>query len=87
MLVITCPFCGPRDEREFDYGGLAKAPRSEAANVTNDTEWIAYLLYPDDQGRIADEYWWHVRGCGEWVRVRRNTTTHRIEQSAEESER
>ena len=23
MLLITCPWCGPRDEVEFHYGGQA----------------------------------------------------------------
>ena len=79
MLVIECPFCGSRDEREFEYGGLAKTPRGEFPQDASDSDWLDYLLVADGQGEVADEYWWHVRGCGEWVRVRRNTSTHKLE--------
>ncbi|MFO1061925.1 MAG: sarcosine oxidase subunit delta [Dongiaceae bacterium] len=27
MLLITCPYCGPRDEEEFSYGGEAHIAR------------------------------------------------------------
>ncbi|MCY4540950.1 MAG: sarcosine oxidase subunit delta [Rhodobacteraceae bacterium] len=79
MLIIECPFCGSRDEREFDYGGLAKPPRGRIAEVASDREWLDYLLIAEEQGEIAEEYWWHVRGCGEWIKIRRNTLTHDIE--------
>jgi sarcosine oxidase subunit delta len=25
-----------------------------------------------------DEWWYHNMGCGDWVKVRRNTVTHEI---------
>ena len=27
MLLITCPWCGARDQSEFSYGGEAHIPR------------------------------------------------------------
>ena len=29
MLQLTCPWCGPRDETEYHYGGQAHVPYPE----------------------------------------------------------
>ncbi|MBC7781148.1 MAG: sarcosine oxidase subunit delta [Proteobacteria bacterium] len=35
MLLIACPYCGPRDQTEFNYGGDAsvRRPTGTARNV------------------------------------------------------
>jgi len=43
MLRIACPFCGPRDELEFTFGGPSHITRPPPGDVT-DEEWAAYLF-------------------------------------------
>lgn len=42
MLRIPCPYCGPRDETEFAFGGEAHLDRPPLAST--DEEWTAYLF-------------------------------------------
>lgn len=83
MLVIDCPFCGPRDEREFTYCGPAAPRRPDDPEALSDSDWVDYLVVPVNQLGPVWEYWWHARGCGGWVRVRRDTVTHEISRCEE----
>ena len=77
MLLINCPFCKNRNETEFVYGGPVGVTRPDP-NISSDTEWVEYLtLVPNPTGPVQ-EYWWHVRGCGKWFTITRNTVTHDI---------
>ncbi len=78
MLVLKCPFCGPRDESEFVHGGVAKEPRPETTAEIGDAAWIDYLTVPPNPMGPVMEKWWHVRGCGRWFAVERDTVTHEI---------
>ena len=84
MLKITCPFCGERNESEFIHGGALKPRRSDTPQAFDDNRWIDYLTVPPNPIGPLDERWWHVRGCGLWFTIRRNTLTHRIETSGDE---
>ncbi|MCY3877809.1 MAG: sarcosine oxidase subunit delta [Rhodobacteraceae bacterium] len=77
-MVITCPFCGPRDEREFEYCGPAAPPRPEDASVVSDRGWVEYLTSPPNPVGPVEEIWWHKRGCEAWIRLCRDTVTHEI---------
>ena len=51
MLLINCPFCGPRPETEFAYGGPAVARRPEAPQDISDEDWVEYLtVVPNPMG-------------------------------------
>ena len=78
MLKITCPFCGPRNESEFLHGGPAKPTRPEDPAGKSDADWVDYLTVPDNPLGPVREKWWHVRGCGKWFAITRNTVTHEI---------
>jgi sarcosine oxidase, subunit delta len=78
MLLINCPYCGPRNESEFNYGGPARAPRVTNAHDLSDTEWNEWLMVPDNTMGPVKEYWRHHRGCGLWMTVTRNIVTHEI---------
>ncbi len=82
MLLIPCPWCGRRDEREFAHGGDASTPRLDAA-AAPDPARDADRLYgrPNPEG-WHDEYWLHRHGCGRWFVLRRHTLTHAIAGSA-----
>jgi len=43
MLLIPCPWCGPRDEPEFQFGG-EPAVRPISANAVSDARWADYLF-------------------------------------------
>ncbi|MGZ5352445.1 MAG: sarcosine oxidase subunit delta, partial [Actinomycetota bacterium] len=43
MLLIPCPWCGPRDEVEFRYGGQAHVAYPADPDALDDAEWTDYL--------------------------------------------
>lgn len=76
MLVIPCPWCGPRDEAEFICGGEAHLVRPPVD--CSDADWAAYLFArKNPRGRTVDR-WRHAYGCGRWMNVTRDTATHAI---------
>lgn len=77
MLLIHCPWCGVRAESEFRCAGQVKPPRSEFIKKS-DEAWLEYLYHADNRRGILEEYWCHEKGCGEWFKLRRDTTTHEI---------
>jgi heterotetrameric sarcosine oxidase delta subunit len=78
MLHIPCPFCGPRDEREFSYGGEAHIARPENSWTLSDADWADYVfMRTNPKGRHA-ERWRHSHGCGRWFNALRDTVTHEI---------
>ena len=81
MLNIPCPFCGNRNESEFIHGGPAKAARPENLADISDADWVHYLTVPRNVVGPINEFWWHVRGCGKWFTLTRNTLTHEINDS------
>ncbi|UWQ90337.1 sarcosine oxidase subunit delta [Aliisedimentitalea scapharcae] len=85
MLKITCPFCGPRTESEFIFGGPVGADRPDP-NAVSDAQWVEYLtIVPNPLGPVQ-ERWWHARGCGEWLTIWRDTRTHDIVEAPNGSE-
>lgn len=80
MLVIDCPFCGKRNESEFAYGGPAMPQRCADAALLSDAQWVDYLTVPPNPIGPVEERWWHVRGCGSWLTLRRHTVTHEIDE-------
>lgn len=80
MLVIHCPFCGPRNESEFAYGGPALAPRPADPQAVSNADWVDWLTVPENPMGLVAERWWHQRGCGSWLTIRRHTVTHEIDE-------
>jgi sarcosine oxidase subunit delta len=74
MLLIPCPWCGPRAEPEFSYGGEPAARPVEASDAA-----LADYLYfrRNDKGRHR-ELWCHAGGCGQWFLLERDTVTHAV---------
>ena len=78
MLMINCPFCGPRSEAEFAFGGPSVSRRPEKPDDLSDEDWVNYLtVVPNPMGPVR-ELWWHARGCGAWVELERDTVKHDI---------
>lgn len=75
-MRINCPYCSMRPLEEFDYFGDAgvRRPGSDARLE----EWIDYVyVRSNPEGRHA-EHWRHSGGCGAWLRIERDTATHKI---------
>ena len=78
MLIIPCPYCGPRDEIEFACGGEAHIARPRAENTITDAEFADYLFIRDNPKGVFLERWRHSAGCRRWFNVARDTVTHEI---------
>ena len=78
MLLITCPWCGPRAQIEFAYGGDAGVVRPANPEAVSAGEWLDHVYLRDNPRGPHDEWWQHSAGCRAWVKVRRDTWTHRV---------
>ncbi|BBC29839.1 Ferredoxin [Streptomyces graminofaciens] len=78
MLLIPCPWCGPRDEAEFHYGGQAHVPYPENPAALTDEEWARYLFFRDNTKGPFAERWSHAAGCRRWFNAVRDTATNEI---------
>jgi len=78
MLRIPCPWCGPRDEVEFHYGGQAHVRYPADPAALSDAEWAEFLFVRrNPRGRLA-ERWAHSGGCRRWFDLVRDTATNEI---------
>jgi sarcosine oxidase, subunit alpha len=78
MLLIPCPWCGPRDEAEFHYGGQAHVPYPQTPAALTDEEWARYLFFRDNPKGPFAERWTHAAGCRRWFNAVRDTSTNEI---------
>ena len=76
MLLIPCPWCGPRDEIEFRYGGQAGVAYPSDPDALTDAEWAEYLFMRENPKGDWTERWFHVAGCRRWFDVGRSTATN-----------
>lgn len=82
MMIIPCPWCGDRPEGEFVCMGEATPPRPADPNAMTDQEWTDWLILRQNVRGPHLERWWHAKGCGSWLTLRRDTVTHAIEPGA-----
>ena len=66
MLYIDCPYCGPREETEFSYGGEAHIARPVTPDQLSDEEWGQYLFGQTNTSGLYRERWMHSAGCRRW---------------------
>jgi sarcosine oxidase subunit delta len=78
MLLISCPWCGPRDETEFSYGGEAHIVRPADPETLSDAEWADYLFFRKNTRGRHLEQWSHSGGCRRWFNAQRDTGTNEI---------
>ena len=76
MMLLTCPYCGPRDEAEFVCGGTTHIARP--ALDASDAAWGEYLFFRENPRGVHHERWRHAFGCGQWFNVARHTVTHEV---------
>ena len=80
MLLLPCPYCGPRDHSEFRYGGDATKTRP-AHGLGDPKLWHDHVFLFDNPKGAHKEYWQHVLGCRRWMVVERDTMTQAISAS------
>lgn len=78
MLTIKCPFCGPRAQTEFSYGGEANIARPVDTDALSDAQWADYLFMRTNPRGPHWEQWVHTYGCRRWFNVRRDTVTYAL---------
>lgn len=78
MLLIACPWCGPRDEIEFRCGGQSHIARPGPYDQVSDEAWADYLFNRTNPKGLHRERWVHAAGCRRWFNLARDTVTHEI---------
>ncbi len=77
MQLFSCPFCGSRDETEFQFATEAGKARPEPAAEVSAERWAKYLYLKDNPKGPTREVWLHVT-CGEFFVMERDTVTHAV---------
>lgn len=78
MLLISCPWCGARDEIEFQCGGQSHITRPDTPDAVPNGDWAAYLFERINPRGVHLERWVHTYGCRQWFNLARDTATHEI---------
>lgn len=74
MILLPCPWCGPRDASEFHHAGQTP-PRPDPRTVTP-AEWRSYLYLRANARGWVVETWYHRMGCRKFIKVERHTETN-----------
>jgi sarcosine oxidase subunit delta len=75
MLLIRCPWCGPRAEIEFRHGGEAHIARPSDPGKLDDQAWAEHLFFRTNPRGLHTERWNHQHGCQRWFNAIRDTYT------------
>ena len=76
MLLIPCPYCGPRPELEFRHAGEAHVVRDPS--LASDADWGAYLYVRQNPKGVLAERWRHASGCGRFFNCLRDSVSDDI---------
>lgn len=76
MMLLPCPWCGPRNVSEFGYRG-ENVPRPDPGTATVEA-WRSYLYLRANRAGWEREGWFHRAGCRRYFSVERNRTTNEI---------
>ena len=77
MQLFTCPFCGPRDEREFHFMAEAGKTRPDTRQPMSDAEWATYLYARQNPKGASREVWMHMT-CREIFIMERHTVSMEV---------
>lgn len=78
MQLIRCPWCGPREETEFGYGGQAHVPYPDDPAALSDEQCARFVFVRANPKGPFTERWSHAAGCRRWFTAVRDTRTHRF---------
>jgi heterotetrameric sarcosine oxidase delta subunit len=77
MQTFPCPFCGPRDEREFHFAAEAGKTRPMTDGKVSAEDWAHYLYAQRNPKGISREIWMHVT-CRELFVMKRDTVSMEV---------
>jgi len=78
VLLIPCPYCGPRPEIEFRYGGEAHIARPVQPSDLDDAAWADFLYNRSNPKGLHAERWRHIHGCARFFNCLRDTISDKI---------
>jgi len=78
MFLIECPWCGERDESEFNCVGEAHIARPLDTEKLSDEAWADYLFMRSNPKGLHREQWLHAAGCRRYFNAERDTVSYRI---------
>ena len=61
MILLPCPWCGPRDAAEFAHAG-ERVPRPDPGTAAP-AQWRDYLYLRANTRGWVTETWYHRMGC------------------------
>lgn len=78
MPSLPCPHCGPRDAGEFSLGGPGDRVRPADPGALDDAAWADFVHNRTNPEGPGVELWYHAAGCRRWIRIERDTLSHKI---------
>ncbi|MDQ3538789.1 MAG: sarcosine oxidase subunit delta [Actinomycetota bacterium] len=79
MMLVPCPWCGPRNVAEFRYVGERRArPDPSTADAA---AWRGYLYLQVNPAGWVEETWYHRAGCRQYFVADRHTVDNQIRAS------
>ena len=79
MILLPCPYCGPRNASEFRYvGEVSERPDP---NETGVEQWRTFLYSRDNPAGWTTETWFHSAGCRQHLVTERHTMTNEVRTS------
>lgn len=76
MILVPCPYCGPRNASEFRWCG--ESGRRPDQNLATPQEWRTYLYMRRNPAGWTTETWYHRAGCRRYFKAERHTVTNDI---------
>ncbi|MBA2530413.1 MAG: sarcosine oxidase subunit delta [Euzebyales bacterium] len=76
MMLLRCPWCGPRNVSEFRYAG-EQARRPDPATA-DPHAWRAYLYLASNPAGWVTESWFHRAGCRRYFVAERHTVSNAV---------
>lgn len=76
MLLIPCPWCGPRNADEFGYSGETMT-RPDLSRTTPE-QWRGYLYLRENPDGWTSERWFHRMGCRRYFTVDRHRVSGEV---------
>ncbi|HEY2682734.1 MAG TPA: sarcosine oxidase subunit delta [Steroidobacteraceae bacterium] len=77
-MRIRCPYCGERDLSEFAYWGDGGYVRPDPHAHDPEFAYYTAVYLRDNPAGAHAEFWYHGIGCRSWLKVTRDTVSHRI---------
>jgi heterotetrameric sarcosine oxidase delta subunit len=79
VILLPCPYCGPRNASEFRYvGEVSERPDPNSTSVEG---WRTFLYTRSNPAGWTTETWFHRAGCRQHFVAERHTMTNEVRTS------